>query len=102
MIRPVAFVAFLLYAVRSVKRFRLLHLLLEPLDELRKRSAAVGNLVLLCLWHFSVRLAFVLKAGVPALEVSVSDFVSRMGGFKSFLPKSVGPRASTIEPYIDN
>ena len=48
-----------------------LHLLLEPLDELRQGSAAVGDLVLLCFGHFGVRLAFVLEACVPALKLLV-------------------------------
>lgn len=44
-----------------------LHLLLEPLDELRECPATVGDFVLLHFGHFGVRLAFILEARIPAL-----------------------------------
>jgi hypothetical protein len=77
MIRLV-YVAFLVAPVSGA--LSPLHLLLEPFYELRQGSAAVGNLVLLCLGHFGVRLAFVFEACVPSLEVSVLDLASKMGG----------------------
>ena len=71
----------------SVAALSPLHLLLEPLHEFRQGSAAVGDLVLLCLWHLGVRLAFVLKARVPALKVLVLGLVSRVGEVEVLLTK---------------
>jgi hypothetical protein len=44
----------------------LLHLLIQPLLQLLKRSAAMRDLILLVPAHLGVRLAFILEACVPA------------------------------------
>ena len=86
---------------------RLSFLARQPLFQLVQCLSPMANLVLLALFHLSIRLAFVLEARVPTFTSSALRTPSQaLPHFRHnnekicHLPKTVGPRLSTNLPSV--